>query len=241
MNLENMIYKRKSSRKFESTPVNIDSLAKISEFCNNLKPLSPEINVRFDILEKENVKCIFPWIAPQTIAVYSEQKQGYLENVGFMFQQLDLYLQELGLGCCWLGMGRLGEVEDHTQNDGLKFIIMLTFGKTSETLRRDKTEFKRKSLTAISDVLDERLEPARLAPSSVNSQPWYFTHEDNIINTYRIKRGIFNKTAMHNMNTIDVGIALSHIYIANPETFKFFKAENATEIKGYEYIGSFSI
>ena len=29
-----------------------------------------------------------------------------LENAGFIFQQVDLYIQSLGLGSCWVGLGR---------------------------------------------------------------------------------------------------------------------------------------
>ena len=39
-------------------------------------------------------------------------------------------------------------------------------------------------------------------------------------------------------NRLDAGIALAHLFVANEETFRFFKAENVTEVTGYTYIGS---
>ena len=43
------------------------------------------------------------------------------------------------------------------------------------------------------------------------------------------------------MNLIDMGIALSHIYVSNPETFKFFKTDTHPQKKNANYIGSFRI
>ena len=72
-----------------------------------------------------------------------------------------------------------------------------------------------------------------MAPSSVNSQPWYFTHEGDTIHAYCTKASI-----IPDMNRIDMGIALAHMYVANPETFRFFRAETPPEKPGYAYIGS---
>ena len=82
-----------------------ETIEKILSF--EMKPLYPEIKVRMDIVSRNQVKCICPWTTPQLIAIYSEETEGYLENIGFLFQQMDLYLQTLGLGVCWLGMGRM--------------------------------------------------------------------------------------------------------------------------------------
>lgn len=244
MNLKETIYRRKSVRSYTGNPIDQETLTKIQEFMVNIKPLYPDIKVRAEIMEKEKVKCIFPWVTPQVISIFTEDKEGALENVGFMFQQLDLYLQSIGIGVCWLGMGRLDKkkVAEAESTDDLKFVMMLAFGQPKgEALRSDTGEFKRKSLGQISDRVDERLEPARLAPSSVNSQPWYFIHEGEIIHTYCTCKGILNKVALSEMNRIDVGIALAHMYVANPDTFQFFKQEDVGELKGYGYIGSFKI
>lgn len=244
MNLKDFIYNRKSTRAYTGTPVDSATIENIKEFIANIKPLYPDIKVRTEIVAKENVKCILPWITPQLIAIFSEDKEGFLENVGFIFQQLDLYLHSIGLGVCWLGMGKLNSqgVVETKNEDGLHFTMMLAFGEPKgELYRASASEFKRKSLAEISDKQDERLEPARLAPSSINSQPWYFTHEGDTIHAYCELKGFFKMKMLGDMNLIDMGIALAHMYVANEETFRFFKADNAKEIKGYAYIGSFTI
>ena len=124
MTLKEMIYHRKSCRSFTGKPVDAEMIEKILSF--ERKPLYPEIKVRMDIVPRNQVKCICPWTTPQLITVYSEEADGYLENIGFLFQQMDLYLQTLGLGVCWLGMGRTNP-RTTTQVEGMKFVIMLAF------------------------------------------------------------------------------------------------------------------
>ena len=229
MTLNEMIFKRKSCRSFTNVPVDAATMETIKAF--PMKPLYPEIKVHWDIVSRNQVKCICPWTTPQLIAIYSEETEGYLENIGFLFQQMDLYLQTLGLGVCWLGMGRMNP-RTTTVVDGMKFVILLAFGHPKgDQLRHDLKGFKRKSLAQIADNPDPRLEPARLAPSAVNSQPWYFTHEGDAIHVYCSRKG----------SRLDAGIALAHLYVANEKTFHFFKADHITDLPGYAYIGSVTL
>jgi len=226
MTLSEMIYHRKSCRSFTNAAVDEATLAAIRTF--PMKPLYPQIKVHWDIVPRNQVKCICPWATPQLIAVYSEEADGWQENAGFLFQQMDLYLQSLGLGVCWLGMGRM-----HPRNapkvEGMQFVIMLAFGyPKGEALRHELKGFKRKTLEQIADRADPRLEPARLAPSAVNSQPWYFTHQEQTLHAYCSRFG-------HRLN---MGIALAHLYVADPDNFRFFQAEDPPALPGYEYIGS---
>ena len=243
MNLTEMIYRRKSVRSFTNGLVSDEILNKIEEFVASAKPLYPEIKVKMEIVPRNQVKCICPWTTQQLITIFSEDKPGYLENVGFIFQQLDLYIQSIGIGTCWLGMGTLTaeDVFEKQRQDGLKYVMMIAFGHPKgKALRDGKTDFKRKPLGEISDLEDECLEPARLAPSSVNSQPWYFAHEENVIHVYCMHKGLLNKT-LGNTNQLDVGIALAHMYVANKDTFSFKKLDQHKDIKNCTYIGSFCV
>lgn len=233
MTLNEMIYHRKSCRSFTQTPVDAATIEAIRGFA--MKPLYPDIKVQWDVVPWEQVRCLCPWSSPQVITIYSQEKEGYLENAGFLFQQMDLYLQTLGLGVCWLGLARMRpkwakEIPD------MGFVIMLAFGfPKGDALRHDLKDFKRKTLAQIADVADSKLEPARLAPSAVNSQPWYFAHRKDALDVYCT----FHKRLRY-MNRIDMGIALAHLYVANSETFRFFKTD-APEKDGAEYIGSVRI
>ena len=229
MTLKEMIFKRKSCRSFTAVPVDAVAIETIKAF--PMKPLYPDIKVHWDIVPRNQVKCICPWTTPQLITIYSEETEGYLENIGFLFQQMDLYLQTLGLGVCWLGMGRMNP-KTTTAVEGMKFFIMLAFGHPKgDQLRHDLKGFKRKSMEQITDMPDPRLEPARLAPSAVNSQPWFFAHEGDTIHVYCSKKG----------SRLDIGIALAHLYVANEDTFRSFKAEQTADLPGYTYIGSVNL
>ena len=229
MTLNEMIFKRKSCRSFTNVPVDAATIETIKAL--PMKPLYPQIKVHWDIVPRNQVKCICPWTTPQLITIYSEEAEGCLENIGFLFQQMDLYLQTLGLGVCWLGMGRMNP-KAAASVEGMKFVIMLAFGHPKgDQLRHGLKSFKRKPMEQITDMPDSRLEPARLAPSAVNSQPWFFAHEGDVIHVYCSRKG----------SRLDVGIALAHLYVANEKTFTFFKADHIADLPGYTYIGSVKI
>lgn len=239
MFFKEMIYKRRSVRSYKVENVCEATLEKIRSFGESIKPLYPDIAVKWEIVDRDKIRCMLPWKTPQNIVIWSEDKDGAYENVGFMFQQMDLYLASLGLGSCWLGMGRPAEKEERA--DGLKFMIVLAFGIPKDDIyRNDISEFNRKPLSEISDIEDERLEAARLAPSSVNSQPWYFIHDGDKLHVYCSKGGIFRGKGLELMNKIDMGIALAHLYIENPDSFEFFCAEAPSQRDKY-YVGTVKI
>ena len=241
MELKDMITRRKSFRKYTGVPVGEETLQRLREFMKAVKPLVPTIGVEFSIVTKEQVRFYFPWKTPQLIAVYSENKPGYLENVGFMLQQIDLYLQSVGLGSCWLGLGKLRESVAGETPENMEFVILLAFGHSEESLRTGAGDFNRKGMSVISDREDAALEPARLAPSSTNSQPWYFTHEGDTVHAFCSKGGILKHKMLGTMNRIDMGIALAHLYVSNEATFRYFAREGVAEPDGYRYTGSFTL
>lgn len=229
MDLESQIYERKSCRKYLDDEID---MAPIHEFMSNVKPLIPEISYSYNILTKDEVSLKTRWSAPYYLVIYSEKKENYGLNVGFVFQQLSLYMQSLNIGSCWVGMGSVKEKNP-------QFVILISFGKSND-LKRDITEFKRKSLSKISDAEDEKLKAAQLAPSAVNSQPWYFKHTDEGYDVFKVKHNILKRKILGKWNDIDVGIALAHLYISNKDTFQF-ELKNKSDIKGYSYIGSVKI
>ncbi|MBR1610531.1 MAG: hypothetical protein IJ672_03440, partial [Methanobrevibacter sp.] len=137
------------------------------------------------------------------------------------------------IGSCWVGMDSLKEKRDY-------FVISISFGK-SDKMTRDRSAFKRKSLAEISDYADEKLIPAQLAPSAINSQPWYFKHSNDGFDVYQIKQNIIKRQVLKKWNPIDVGISLAHMYVANEENFEFYKKTDFENIKGYTYTGSIKI
>ena len=146
------------------------------------------IKTEFKIISPNQVTRKLENKAPHFIAAFSEAKDAYKVNIGFMLQQMDLYFSATGLGSCWLGIPQ--PTKDVTESSNLEFIILMSFGNSKETLYRTSvSEFKRQSLSEITNIegANELLEPARLAPSAVNLQNWYFTGNKNAIHAYSSK------------------------------------------------------
>lgn len=239
MDMKDMIYRRKSFRNYSKEQLSAQTLLKIENFIENAKPLYPCIRFSWDIVGPDKVKNIQPWRAPHNIVIFADSTTESLVNVGFVFQQVELYIQSLGLGTCWLGMGKLDS--DGSENSGdMQQVMMLAFGESEERHRGGAMEFKRRAMAEITDREDAKLECARLAPSAVNSQPWYFVHDGDVIHAYNIEKYL-RKMVLGDMNKIDMGIALAHIYVENKETFEYFTTEEHPKVKGYYYIGSFKI
>ncbi len=238
------IFKRRSIRNYDLTPLDEDTLKEISSHLTDLKPIDHDIEVELKMVSPDTIKRRMMKKAPHYIAVFSEVKEGYLTNLGFMLQQMDLFLSANGIASCWQGIPR--PKKELLESSNLEFIILIALGKTSESLYRSSvSEFKRKSLQEISDIkgADELLEAARLAPSAGNSQPWFFTGDKNIIHAYSIKPGFIRGLLAKKYIPIDVGIALCHLNLAAEHLGK--KTEVTVDktapdysSKGYEYVVS---
>jgi hypothetical protein len=66
------------------TPLSDTLMTKIKDFASNLKPLYEDIKVEYEFVN--NVNNIIPVKAPHYIIISSENKYGYLTNVGFMLK-----------------------------------------------------------------------------------------------------------------------------------------------------------
>jgi len=233
MSMKEIIRKRKSIRKYESAQLNDATLAMVREQISKLKPLYPDIHYSIEIVNK--TKGLFNIKAPHYLVFRSEEKEGAYENIGFIGQQLDLFLSGSGLGTCWLGVSKPVKTDDAAA----PCIICMSFGKPIGSLYRTVDEFKRKPLSEISEGTDERLEAAQLAPSAMNAQNWYFTATDGKIHCYRKKSNPLLGFIYEKMHCIDMGIALCHI-AEESEDFSFAKEKNTPARKGYVYMGTVS-
>ena len=120
-----------------------------------------------------------------TLLLYSEKKDNYLQNIGYIGEQLDLYLVSKNIGTLWFGIGK----PEEPNLNGLDFVIMIAIAKVdSETkFRKDMFKSKRKELSEIwlgSYYLDIA-NIVRFAPSSCNTQPWLVESSKNELKVYR--------------------------------------------------------
>ncbi len=244
-----ILFKRKSIRNFDLTPLDENTLAEVSKHLNNLKPMYDDIKTEVKIISSDEVEARMKK-APHYIAVFSEPKNDYLVNIGFMLQQMDLFLSAKNIGSCWQGSPK--PKEEVLKTSDLEFVILLAFGNSAEPLHRSNAlEFRRKPLNEISSIkgADELLEAARLAPSAGNSQPWFFTGDKNMIHAYGSKSytvTAFAESLVKKYNTISMGIAIYHLKVALEHFNKkskivFDETAKMNSPEGYDYVASLKV
>ncbi len=210
--LYEMIFKRKSFRLFRNIgneKINDEELKDIENKFNNLKPLVNDIKVKIKIV-KDGVTCKRG--QEYCILFYSEKKDNYLQNIGYLGEQLDLYLVSKNIGTLWFGIGKVEEKE----LDGLDFVIMIAIAKVDnkDKFRKDMYKSKRKELSEIweGNSFLNIGNIVRFTPSACNTQPWKVLSSDNELKIYRYrkegKRGIMPKDVVIYYNQIDIGIFL---------------------------------
>jgi hypothetical protein len=210
--LYDMIFKRKSFHLFRNIGkehITNDELKNIEEYISKLKPLVDDIKVKIKIV-KEGAICRRG--QEYCILFYSEKKENYLQNIGYLGEQLDLYLVSKNIGTLWFGIGKV----DEKQYEGLDFVIMIAIAKvdSAEKFRKDMYKSKRKELQEIWNGEDylNIANIVRFAPSACNTQPWKVEANDKQLRVYRYrkegKRGIMPKDMVIYYNQIDMGIFL---------------------------------
>jgi hypothetical protein len=161
------------------------------------------------------------------LLLYSENKEGYLQNIGYIGEQLDLYLVSKNIGTLWFGIGKVEEKDI----DGLEYVIMIVIHKISDQskYRKDMYKSKRKDVKEIwnGPLVDGVSNIVRFAPSACNSQPWLVKNEKTL-DVYRYKkegkRGIMPANAVSFYNRIDIGIFMCFLELCfTKQNIKFTK------------------
>ncbi|MBU9742214.1 nitroreductase family protein [Lachnospiraceae bacterium ASD3451] len=222
MTLYESIFERRSVRNFRMDPLNEKSMSGISRYKEELIPLFAEIDTKIEIISnldnQAGIKGMFTVKAPYYLLFYSEEREGYLQNAGYMAQQMVLYLFSRGIGSCYQGMARLTEGEVDRQ--GRILTLVIAFGEAKGELRRKPADAKRLDLQELCVFKEEPgrserelLDAARLAPSAMNGQPWRFVVYGNRIHVFMRKSGHFTYRS-RKWERVDMGIVLAHLMIA---------------------------
>ena len=105
-----MIFKRKSFHTFRNVGnevISEDELNDIQLAFSAFTPLNPEIKCAIRIVPEKQTTCKRG--GEYCILLYSEKKDGYLQNIGYIGEQLDLYLVSRNIGTLWFGIGKTKE------------------------------------------------------------------------------------------------------------------------------------
>lgn len=235
MELYSSIFTRKSTRNFTSTPLPDSKLKEIEAFIETVKPLIPAAKITYKLVGLEGVKGMGVPKAPHYFLIYGEEQQLRNTCAGFLFQHAELFLYSQGYATRWVGMIKPKESD-------ADFIIGMAFGEPKEPAIRSLADFDRKPMKEISEGKDSRIEAARLAPSGLNGQPWYFIAKNGAIFVYRQKKINGLPGMMYKLTDLDVGIALCHLAVATEESgkeFEFLLSKGAPAAPdGFVYLGT---
>ena len=169
-----------------------------------------------------------------------------LENFGYVFEEAVLHATDIGLGTCWLGgtfnrsiFARAIDLRDgevlpavspvgyrRANKDAVDSAMYRTVGSANRKPWRELF-FHKNFATPMGEAEAGRyavpLKMVRLAPSSVNGQPWRVvkTEGTDVFNFYLQRPGVSNKIAEVfvpvDLLRIDIGIAMCHFELTARE------------------------
>ena len=110
MNYFEIIDNRKSIRDFKEDPVENKKAIPLLEYYSKARCLNPSIRTEATIAIGENAAKLkgrvgyqgISFNAPAYFILFSEKKEGYLENAGYLTEDMILTLTDAGLDSCWL-------------------------------------------------------------------------------------------------------------------------------------------
>jgi len=247
LDLYKYFFKRKSFHTFNGLEEKLtkEELDSILNYLNNdVTHLYKDIKVKFEIVPANKTTC--KRNEEYCILMYSETKKGYLQNIGYIGEQLDLYLTKNHIASLWCGLAR-----PLIMPKLMKFVIMFAISKCSDDskYRKDMYKAKRKELDEIwfNDSLKDIGNIVRFTPSACNSQPWIIEGDNKtiIVNRYTKegKSGLMPELYAHYYNSIDIGIFMYILELtlqSNNIEFevKYFKEDKPKDrkYKNAEYI-----
>ena len=162
------IFKRKSFHFFNGgEKTTEEDIETINSFIKTISPLYQDIKTEIVIVKENETSCHRG--ADYCILFYSEPKGDYLRNIGYLGEQIDLFLASINIGALWFGIGKPKEKREN----GLEYVIMIAFKRMAEnSFRKDMFKAKRKPIAEIWN--GEQLDIAnivRFTPSACNTQP----------------------------------------------------------------------
>lgn len=200
MDYKKLILNRKSVREFKDTSIDSKYFSEIENYINNSKKLLPEIDVEIrmydfkDCYEKINELAGYNGYliqAPNYIILLSDVKNGYIENSGYIGERLILKARDLGIDSCWITFKDSKEIKEKLNISSHKEVTaIIALGYEDNINSKNKSISERLSVEEIVFMdewgnnasvteLEERylldaFSYARMAPSSLNRQPWRF-------------------------------------------------------------------
>lgn len=223
MNLYEAIFVRKSVRSYTGEALSPQLLDKVKAHYRELTGLFGGIETEISVLDnrkgQQRMLSLFSVKAPYYLVFYSEEVPRYLMNMGYLMEQMVLYMCSLGIGTCFIGSNKIKK--ELQEKDGRKMVGIVAFGKSKGSHVRKQAEAKRLSIDQLCifkevprQWMRQLLESARLAPSAMNDQPWRFVVYDNRIHIFSKKH---KAEQLRKWDEVNFGIMFANLMTAAEE------------------------
>ncbi len=261
-NIETLVRERRSVRTFKAGSLSEQDKEKLCAFMNTVEnPYS--LPVKFKMLNGMNC----PVVVGTELYVGGKMKKAphMNEAFGYSFEKIVLYAQSLGIGTVWIGgtmnrgnfekamgleadevMPCVSPVGYPAKKMSLRETMMRKGVKADERMAFEELFFSESYGQPLTKEKAGKLylplELVRLAPSTVNRQPWRVVVKGDGVHFFLQRSKGFGGGEI-DMQKIDLGIALCHFDLAVNELgipMKFaLKAPGLEDRDGMEYIASY--
>ncbi len=142
MNYYKSAITRKSTRDFKDKAVSASIIKEITEYFNVCKKLVPEIDVELTVIDSKTSPQMngcagyqdFLIEAPHYILLTSDKADYYLENAGFIGEDLVLKLTDLGVASCWITINDSQKLKERLRISGDKVpAALIAFGYENQS------------------------------------------------------------------------------------------------------------
>lgn len=263
------IKKRTSIRSYEKKPLSDNDKSKVKEILNAVEkkkgPFDNQVKFFFvDNKIKDGGKIGtygFVKNPPAFIGGVVKNTKESMIDFGFLFEEVILKLTENDLGTVWLGGTYSRDDFDietnedeiiaavspvgYSANKSIREKIIRGFAKADKRKPFDELFFLGKELSSINESHQyyKYLKAVQVGPSASNKQPWRIVLIDDTFHLYLNRTKGYGDKLKMDIQAIDMGIALSHLYLALKEDgyTPIFIIKKPIELDDSEYIISIQI
>lgn len=160
MDYYNLAIKRESTRSFKKKPVLDRQLEELQNYFLECRELIPDIPISVELLGAETHSLLsgcagyhnFMIEAPHYLLISSPKKDYYLENAGYIGEDLVMKLTELELESCWITIGDSAETKKRLNiTDNMEPCALIAFGNATVMLPSSRLDIK-----SISDITSKK-------------------------------------------------------------------------------------
>lgn len=143
MNYFELATKRKSTRDFKDKEVSESLMAKIKAYFMDCKRLVPAIKVEFRIIDPKLSPMMNGCVgykdylieAPHYLLILSEKADRYIENAGFIGEDIVLKMTDMDIDTCWITISDSKKLKERLNlNTDMEPAALIAFGYEKATL-----------------------------------------------------------------------------------------------------------